>query len=112
MATCPSRSASSTTRSSIVRRKGARTTAGPCASPTPGTRSAPEILLDHIVFTHPRVTGPKALTATGLRVMPGAGRVEQVIHSAVDAVFDREEDFTYDHRSVTVDVVPATDPVG
>lgn len=72
---------------------------------------APEILLDHIVFTQ-GVTGPEALATTGLRVMPGAGRVEHAIHTAVNAVFDREEDFTSDHRAVTVDVVLATDPVG
>lgn len=69
----------------------------------------PEILLDHIVFTQ-SVTGPEALEKTGLRVMPRAGRVEHVIHNAVNAVFDRKEDFTSDHRAVTVDVVLSTDP--
>lgn len=65
-----------------------------------------EILLDHIAFTQ-SVTGPEALARTGLRVPPGAGRVEHEIHNAVNAAFASEEDFTSDHRPVTVDVLTA-----
>lgn len=62
-----------------------------------------EILLDHIAFTQ-GLTGPQALAKNGLRVPPKAGRVEHEIHNAVNAVFARIEDFTSDHRPVTVDV--------
>ncbi|MGR3322134.1 MAG: hypothetical protein ACU0DK_09410 [Pseudooceanicola sp.] len=71
----------------------------------------PEILLDHIVFSQ-AVTGSGAFEATGMRVRGGAGRVEHAIHNAVNAVFDREEDHTSDHRPVTVDISLAGDPVG
>lgn len=71
----------------------------------------PEILLDHIVFTQ-GASGHEALDRTGLRVAPGAGRVEHEIHNAVNAVFDREEDFTSDHRPVTVDIELASHGIG
>ncbi|MEO1481021.1 MAG: hypothetical protein AAFU77_02865 [Myxococcota bacterium] len=68
----------------------------------------PEILLDHILFTQ-SVTGPDALDRTGMRVLSGAGRVEHEIHNAVNAVFDRKEEHTSDHRPVTVDIALADD---
>ncbi len=71
---------------------------------------APEILLDHIVFTQ-AVTGRSALERTGLRVPPNAGRVEHEIHNAVNAVFDEADDFTSDHRPVTVDIMLESDLV-
>jgi endonuclease/exonuclease/phosphatase family metal-dependent hydrolase len=67
-----------------------------------------EILLDHIAFTQ-SVSGPDALERTGLRVPPKAGRVEHEIHNAVNAVFEGSEDFTSDHRPVTLDIQTATD---
>lgn len=70
----------------------------------------PEILLDHILFTQ-GVVGQDALKNTGLRVAAKAGRVEHEIHNAVNAVFDREEDHTSDHRPVTVDVLTENDLV-
>ncbi len=70
----------------------------------------PEILLDHIVFTQ-SVSGPAALDRTGMRVPSGAGRVEHEIHNAVNAVFDRTEDFTSDHRSVSVDIQFESDAI-
>ncbi|MEL6169126.1 MAG: hypothetical protein AAFR35_10575 [Pseudomonadota bacterium] len=71
-------------------------------------RRPPEILLDHIMFTQ-GVVGEEALSRTGLRVRSHAGRVEHEIHNAVNAVFDREEDHTSDHRPVTLDVTTAED---
>ena len=65
-----------------------------------------EILLDHIVFTQ-SVVGNEALARTGLRVPAKAGGVEHEIHNAVNAVFVSENDFTSDHRPVTVDVETA-----
>ncbi len=73
-------------------------------------RRKPEILLDHIVFTQ-GVVGEEAIARTGLRVGAGAGRVEHEIHNAVNAVFDREEDHTSDHRPVTLDIQTASDLV-
>ena len=67
------------------------------------------ILLDHIIFTQ-SVSGHTALERTGMRVRSGAGRVEHEIHNAVNAVFDRSDDFTSDHRPVTVDIQFASDP--
>jgi len=69
-----------------------------------------EILLDHIIFTQ-SVTGADALARTGMRVHSGAGRVEHEIHNVVNAVFDREEDYTSDHRPVTVDIAFEGDPM-
>lgn len=71
---------------------------------------SPEILLDHIMFTQ-AVVGGDALEKTGLRVPARAGRVEHEIHNAVNAVFDRREDFTSDHRAVTVDIHTKSDLV-
>jgi endonuclease/exonuclease/phosphatase family metal-dependent hydrolase len=68
-----------------------------------------EILLDHIAFTQ-ALTGPEALARIGLRVPAKAGRVEHEIHNAINAVFARDEDFTSDHRPVTVDVETAEEP--
>ncbi len=65
-----------------------------------------EILLDHIAFTQ-AVSGAQALARTGLRVAPKAGRVEHEIHNAINAVFQRVDDFTSDHRPVTVDITLA-----
>lgn len=70
----------------------------------------PEALIDHIVFTQ-GVVGSTALDDTGLRVRGKAGRVEHEIHNAVNAVFEREEDHTSDHRPVTVDILTAADLV-
>ena len=69
---------------------------------------SPEILLDHILFSQ-CVCGPEALDMTGLKVPPHAGRVEHAIHNAVNSAFDREDDFTSDHRPVTLDVELSTD---
>lgn len=69
-----------------------------------------QILLDHIIFTQ-SVTGTDAMATTGMRVHGGAGRVEHEIHNVVNAVFDREEDHTSDHRPVTVDIAFEGDPV-
>lgn len=68
----------------------------------------PEILLDHIVFAQ-GVSGSDAFEKTGIRVPPQGGRVEHEIHNAVNAVFDRAEDYTSDHRPVTVDMLFKTD---
>ena len=57
------------------------------------------------------MTGPDALAKTGMQVRPGAGRVEHEIHNAVNAVFDSAEDFTSDHRPVTLDSRFENDPV-
>ncbi|WP_208347674.1 endonuclease/exonuclease/phosphatase family protein [Pseudaestuariivita rosea] len=64
---------------------------------------APEILLDHILFTQ-SVCGADAMQQSGFCVPPKAGRVEHEIHNAINAVFDRKEDHTSDHRPVTVDI--------
>ncbi|WP_224815814.1 hypothetical protein [Hasllibacter sp. MH4015] len=64
---------------------------------------APEVLLDHIMFTQ-SVTGEAALDRAGVRVHSKAGRVEHDIHEAVNAVFDTRSDFTSDHRPVSVDM--------
>jgi hypothetical protein len=69
---------------------------------------SPEILLDHVLFTQ-AVCGSEALAKTGLKVPSHAGKVEHAIHNAVNSVFDREEDYTSDHRPVTLDVELATD---
>ena len=69
---------------------------------------SPEILLDHIVFTQ-SVSGSEALVNTGMRVNAHAGRVEHSVHTAVNSVFTSENDFTSDHRPVTVDVQLNTD---
>jgi len=71
---------------------------------------APEVLLDHILFTQ-GVSGSDALIKTGLRVKPHAGRVEHAIHNAMNSVFDQEDDYTSDHRPVTIDVQLSTDIV-
>jgi len=68
----------------------------------------PEILLDHILFTQ-CVCGSEALDNTGLRVPAHAGRVEHAIHNAVNSAFDSEENYTSDHRPVTLDVELSTD---
>ncbi|MEM9715570.1 MAG: hypothetical protein AAF826_03530 [Pseudomonadota bacterium] len=69
---------------------------------------ATEILLDHIVFSQ-GVSGASAIDRTGMRVASGAGRVEHEVHNSVNAVFDRSDDFTSDHRPVTVDVTTRSD---
>jgi|GEM_PF-620885 len=71
---------------------------------------SPDILLDHIIFTQ-GVVGESALAETGLRVQSKAGRVEHEIHNAVNSVFDRQEDFTSDHRPVTIDIQTEPDAV-
>lgn len=64
---------------------------------------APEILLDHIMFTQ-SVVGADAFDHAPVRVPKGAGRVEHAAHTAANAVFDRSEDHTSDHRPVSVDL--------
>ena len=68
------------------------------------------ILLDHIIFTQ-AVAGSNAMATTGMRVGAQAGRVEHEIHNAVNVAFDSAEDFTSDHRTVTVDIQFEGDPV-
>lgn len=65
---------------------------------------SPEILIDHVMFSQ-GVTGDNAFEKTGLQVPTKAGRVEHAIHNSVNAVFGGEEDYTSDHRPVTVDVL-------
>lgn len=67
---------------------------------------APEILLDHIMFTQ-SVTGEQALERAAVRVRSKAGRVEHDIHEAVNATFESAADFTSDHRPVTVEMETA-----
>lgn len=62
-----------------------------------------EILLDHIAFTQ-GLSGSQALDRLGLRVPPKGGRVEHEIHNAINAVFGEADDFTSDHRPLTVDI--------
>lgn len=69
-----------------------------------------QILLDHILFTQ-SVAGSEALAWTGMRVHAGAGRVEHEIHNVVNAVFDRKEDHTSDHRPVSVEIQFESDVV-
>ncbi|MCG6115758.1 MAG: hypothetical protein MEQ84_11230 [Mesorhizobium sp.] len=64
---------------------------------------APEILLDHIMFTQ-SVVGQDAFAHSPVRVPAGAGRVEHAAHVAANSVFDRQEDFTSDHRPVSVEL--------
>lgn len=71
---------------------------------------ASEILLDHILFTQ-SLTGSAAFERTGMRVPADAGRVEHEIHNMVNAVFDREEDHTSDHRAISVDIQFESDAV-
>jgi endonuclease/exonuclease/phosphatase family metal-dependent hydrolase len=68
----------------------------------------PEILLDHILFTQ-SICGAEALSAAGLKVPPHSGRVEHAIHNSVNSAFDREDDYTSDHRPVTLDVQLSSD---
>jgi hypothetical protein len=68
----------------------------------------PEILLDHILFSQ-CLSKEDALSTTGMGVLLCSGRVEHAIHNAVNAVFDREEHYTSDHRPVTLDVQLSTD---
>ena len=68
----------------------------------------PEILLDHILFTQ-CISGAEALSKTGLRVLPHSGKVEHAIHNAMNSAFDQEDDYTSDHRPVTLDVQLSSD---
>lgn len=71
---------------------------------------ASQILLDHVLFTQ-SVSGADALSRNGMRVSARAGRVEHEIHNSVNAIFDTSDDFTSDHRPVTVDIVLSGDPI-
>lgn len=68
----------------------------------------PEVLLDHILFTQ-CVCGAEALDKAGMEVLPRSGRVEHAIHNAMNSAFDHEDDYTSDHRPVTLDVKLSTD---